>query len=251
MQNTGFMGNMTPIVKNLIIINVLCWFATWILPKVNIDLIQLLGLHYWKASDFNLIQFVSYMFLHSVGSISHLFFNMFALFMFGQALEQLLGAKRFLIYYMVTGIGAGIIQEITWTIDLQSVSEEIATIAASGIPNGVQVSEGNIIYSIDELFKWQNEVLYNQFITIGASGAVYGILLAFGMYFPNVPMYLLFVPVPIKAKYMIIGYGILELFLGITNFSFDNIAHFAHLGGMIFGFILIMYWKKKGINRFH
>jgi membrane associated rhomboid family serine protease len=94
-------------------------------------------------------------------------------------------------------------------------------------------------------------VLYNQFITIGASGAVYGILLAFGMYFPNVPMYLLFVPVPIKAKYMIIGYGILELFLGITNFSFDNIAHFAHLGGMIFGFILIMYWKKKGINRFH
>ena len=139
------MGNITPIVKNLIIINVLCWLATIVLPKVDVDLINLFGLHYWKASDFNLFQMVSYMFLHSVNSISHLFFNMFALFMFGQSLEHVLGQKRFLIYYMVTGIGAGLIQELTWTLELQSVTEEISAIAASGIPGGVRVSDMEVI----------------------------------------------------------------------------------------------------------
>ncbi|MBO5827870.1 MAG: rhomboid family intramembrane serine protease [Paludibacteraceae bacterium] len=244
------MGNITPIVKNLIIINVLCWLATIVLPKVDVDLINLFGLHYWKASDFNLFQMVSYMFLHSVNSISHLFFNMFALFMFGQSLEHVLGQKRFLIYYMVTGIGAGLIQELTWTLELQSVTEEISAIAASGIPGGVRVSDMEVIYSIDELFKWQNEVLFNRYITVGASGAVYGLLLAFGMIFPNQPMYILFIPFPIKAKYIVIGYGILELLMGFGNFSFDNVAHFAHLGGMIFGFLLLLYWRKKGFRQF-
>lgn len=242
------MGNITPIVKNLIIINVLCWLATLVLPKVGIDLIDLLGLHYWKGTDFQLWQMVTYMFLHSVGSVSHLFFNMFALFMFGQSLEHVLGQKRFLIYYMVTGIGAAIIQEITWSIELQKVAEEISAIAATGIPSGVKVTDTHIIYSIDELFKWLNEVLYNQYITVGASGAVYGLLLAFGMIFPNQPMYILFVPFPIKAKYIVIGYGVLELLMGFGNFSFDNIAHFAHLGGMIFGFFLLLYWRKKGFS---
>lgn len=240
------MGNITPIVKNLIIINVLCWLATLILPKVGINLIELFGLHYWQASDFNLIQFVSYMFLHSPNSISHLLFNMFALFMFGQALEYTFGPKRFLIFYLFTGIGAGLIQELTWIWDLHAINEEISAIAASGIPGGVQVSDTQIIYSIDELFKWRNDVLFNRYITIGASGSVYGLLLAFGMIFPNQPMYILFIPFPIKAKYMVIGYGILELLMGVSNFSFDNVAHFAHLGGMIFGFILIMYWRKTG-----
>lgn len=221
------MGNITPIVKNLIIINVLCWLATLILPKVGINLIELFGLHYWQASDFNLIQFVSYMFLHSPNSISHLLFNMFALFMFGQALEYTFGPKRFLIFYLFTGIGAGLIQELTW---IWTINEEISAIVASGVPESVLVNSGFL----------------NRYITIGASGSVYGLLLAFGMIFPNQPMYILFIPFPIKAKYMVIGYGILELLMGVSNFSFDNVAHFAHLGGMIFGFILIMYWRKTG-----
>jgi membrane associated rhomboid family serine protease len=168
--------------------------------------------------------------------------------MFGRILEQFWGQQKFLIFYLVTGIGAGLVQELMWYIDLRPVIAEINNIASTGIPQGVNVG-GNIIYSVPDLFAFKAELL-NRFITVGASGAVFGLLLAFGMLFPNIQLFMLFLPIPIKAKYFVIFYGAFELFGGVRSISgsggVDNIAHFAHLGGMLFGFILIMYWKKKG-----
>jgi membrane associated rhomboid family serine protease len=150
---------------------------------------------------------------------------MFAVFMFGVTLEKVWGAKRYLIYYMITGIGAGIIQECVWFFSFHDL-----------IDSGMRiVTDRNISITL-------NQYLY---VTIGASGAVFGVLLAFGMLFPNTPLYIMFIPIPIKAKYFVIGYGIIELYLGFANHAGDNVAHFAHLGGMLFGLILILVWKHK------
>ncbi|NLZ72790.1 MAG: rhomboid family intramembrane serine protease, partial [Bacteroidales bacterium] len=171
------------------------------------------------------IQLISYMFLHA--GFSHIFFNMFAAWMFGRILEQVWGAKRFLIYYLVCGIGAGIIQEIVQLIQYEFV-----------LSSYENVNIGHAIIPMKEYL--------NLMTTVGASGAVYGILLAFGMLFPNQPLFIFPLPMPIKAKYFVIGYAVIELYLGLANTQGDNVAHFAHLGGMIFGFILIKYWRKKG-----
>lgn len=227
-NSSGFLSSIPPVTKNLIIINLLVWVASIALPKAGIDLVQLLGLHFPGAKDFHIWQLITYMFMHDTSSISHVFFNMFAVYMFGRTLESVWGPKRFLIFYFVTGIGAGLVQELVWFYSLHDVvlsSQDMINV------NGVQ-----LMAKTDFL---------NLFITVGASGAVFGILLAFGMLFPNVPLYLMFIPVPIKAKWFVIGYGLIELFLGVSNFGGDNVAHFAHLGGMIFGFFMIRYWKKK------
>ena len=222
----GFFSSIPPVTKNLIIINLLFWLAEIVLPRGGIDLVKYLGLHYFAASDFNAVQLVTYMFMHDPGSFGHVFFNMFSVFMFGRTLEMVWGSKRFLIYYLTTGIGAGLVQEVTWFFSLRDAID--ATIVQAG---------------------WETtRTLLNNVITIGASGAVFGILLAFGMLFPNAELFIMFIPIPVKAKYFVIFYGIVELFLGVGNFSGDNIAHFAHLGGMLFGFFLIRYWKKKGFG---
>ena len=222
----GFFSSIPPVTKNLIIINLLFWLAEIVLPRVGIDLVKYLGLHYFAASDFNAVQLVTYMFMHDPGSFGHVFFNMFSVFMFGRTLEMVWGSKRFLIYYLTTGIGAGLVQEVTWFFSLKDAID--ATIVQTG---------------------WETtRMLLNNVITIGASGAVFGILLAFGMLFPNAELFIMFIPIPVKAKYFVIFYGVVELFLGVGNFSGDNIAHFAHLGGMLFGFFLIKYWKKKGFG---
>lgn len=152
----------------------------------------------------------------------------FAVYMFGRVLENVWGPKRFLIFYFVTGIGAGLVQEVVWFFNLRDVifaSQDMINL------NGAQIIS-------------KSEFL-NYFVTIGASGAVFGILLAFAMIFPNVPLYLMFIPIPIKAKYFVIFYGLAELFMGVASFGGDTVAHFAHLGGMLFGYFLIRYWKKK------
>ncbi|MCD7711033.1 MAG: rhomboid family intramembrane serine protease [Porphyromonadaceae bacterium] len=224
----SFLSSIPPVTKNLIIINLLLWLATIVFRKVlGIDLVDYLGLHYFQATRFNAVQFVTYMFMHDPYSFGHVFFNMFSVFIFGRTLEAVWGGQRFLVYYIITGIGAGFIQEITWYYSLHEA-----------------------IVNTEAVVGWmQTQLLLNNAITIGASGAVFGILLAFGMLFPNAELFLLFIPIPIKAKYFVIGYGLIELFLGIQSSSGsggDNIAHFAHLGGMLFGLILILYWKKKG-----
>jgi membrane associated rhomboid family serine protease len=219
-----------PIVtKNLLIVNALFFLATFALRQY--DLTDLLGLHFITASKFHFFQAITYMFMH--GSFSHLFFNMFALWMFGAAIENYWGVKRFLIYYFVTGIGAAVIQELTWAIELQ----ELLSSSAELVNTGSQ-------------FLSKSDYL-NLPVTVGASGAVYGLLLAFGMMFPNAMIYIYFF-IPMKAKWFVIIYGVIELASGVMGSS-DGIAHFAHLGGMIFGFLLILYWRhtnKRKQNRY-
>lgn len=219
--------NMPTVTKNLIIINILFFIGGIVASKYGIDLDQYLGLHFFLAGDFNLAQLFTYMFMHA--SFTHIFFNMFALFMFGRLLEQVWGPKRFLFYYIVCGIGAGVIQEVVqyihYTMELSAYDS---------------VNLGGMVLPMSEYL--------NMLITVGASGAIYAILLAFGMLFPNDRLFIFPLPMPIKAKYFVIGYAALELFLGISDRVSDNVAHFAHLGGMLFGFILIMYWRKKGNN---
>lgn len=219
------MNQIPPITKNLLIINVIFFLATLVAPKYGFDLTDMLGLHYFMASDFRVYQFVTYMFMH--GGFAHLFFNMFALWMFGGTLEQVFGPKRFLIYYMVCGLGAGVIQEVVQYIEYAAVLS-----AYDSVNTGVAIIP-------------MSEYL-NLMTTVGASGAVYGILLAFGMLFPNQGMFVFPLPFPIKAKWFVMGYVVIELLLGLQGS--DGVAHFAHLGGMLFGFLLIVYWRKKSRN---
>ena len=210
----------------MLIINVLCYFGIIVANRYGIDLKDVLGLHFFLASDFKLFQLISYMFMHA--DIQHIFFNMFAVWMFGRTLEQVMGPKRFLIYYMVCGIGAGLVQEL-----VQYIQYTMEWSHYDAVNTGLSV------IPMDEYL--------NLMTTVGASGAVYGILLAFGMLFPNSQMFVFPLPFPIKAKFFVIGYAVIELFSGLGS-SGDGVAHFAHLGGMIFGFFLIMYWRKKNNN---
>lgn len=208
----NFQLNPRSVVTNLMILNAVIFAAQFFSPSLNAEITRLGGLHYWESTNFYPSQLVTYMFLH--GSFEHFFFNMFALWMFGRTIEYDLGSKRFLTYYMITGIGAGVL-------NLVANYFEISYLAQSY----------NMTSYIQDL------------TTIGASGAIFGVLLAFGMIHPNERLLLLFPPIPIKAKYFVMMYGALELVLGFT--SNGNIAHFAHLGGMLFGFILLKYWKAK------
>ena len=244
MNRRGFtlFENLPAVTKNLIIINILFWLATLVMTKI--DLTGLLGLHYPASNDFRLYQIISYMFMH--GGWDHIFFNMFALYMFGRVLESTWGPKRFLTYYMITGIGAGLIQILVTYIRMKGIvslvdSETIAVVARDGLDLMKQGRQ----YA-DPLLRELN-ILINS-TTVGASGAIYGILLAFGMLFPNVPLYIILIPIPIKAKYLVIIYGFIELFAGIANSQSDNIAHFAHLGGMLFGIYMVLYWRRKDKN---
>ncbi len=279
-QPTGFKVLPT-VVKNLLIINGLFFLATISFGDVfNIDLTELLGLHFITASDFQPYQFVTYMFMH--GGFAHILFNMFALWMFGNTLENVWGPQRFLIYYMVTGIGAGMVyliwisfqimpvvneidlflqtrdlavlgqftsehtfrlNEFSGTIWQQFQSFEQSLKVLSANPENAQAMQTTLSFMAD-----YKEFYLNQHVVVGASGAVFGILLAFGMMFPNSIIYLYFA-IPIKAKYFVMIYGAFELFEGVMNRPGSNIAHFAHLGGMLFGYLLIVYWKKKGVFR--
>lgn len=233
------MNNTPAVTKNLIIINALCFFAAIVAGKYGIDLNDVLGLHYFESEKFKLYQLFTYMFMHS--GFEHIFFNMFAVWMFGRILETVWGPQHFLFFYILCGMGAGIIQEVVQYFQFIPYFADITQLSALA-PNEMVNINGDM-YTVAQ---WLNR--YMRVIdvsTVGASGAVYAVLMAFGMLFPNQPMYIIPFPMPIKAKWMITGYILIELYLGLTGN--DGIAHFAHLGGMIFGFFLIMYWKKKGI----
>jgi membrane associated rhomboid family serine protease len=265
------------VVKNLLIINGLMFLAQIVADKsFGVQLEEQLGLHYFASQAFRPWQFISYMFLH--GDFGHLFFNMFALWMFGYALENVWGPRRFLIYYVVTGIGAALVHYFVVFIEIRpTISLLNQLIADPNVPaifdfitsNTLQISQySGDIYIQSQKFEEALETLavnpenrqamqvavnfltdYREYFlslpnVIGASGAVFGILLAFGMLFPNTLIFLYFL-FPIKAKYFVILYGAIELFYGLSG-SGSNIAHFAHLGGMVFGFFLIRYWRKKG-----
>ncbi len=259
--HSSFWSSIPPVVKNLILINVVLFLATAVVPGffnrfgLNVDLTDILGLHYWASSKFNPAQLFTYMFMH--GGFAHIFFNMFALYMFGGALEQVWGTKRFLFYYLLTGLGAGIVQELFWTVEYHTLY--------TAINNAIAANSGELLLpyqdELSKFFQMSNlaafdgpalidlkRMFLNLPVTIGASGSVFGLLLAFGWLFPEVKLMLLFFPVPIKARIFVLIYGVAELFLGVARFSSDNVAHFAHLGGMLFGAILILYWKRKHIR---
>ena len=211
-----------PAVKNLLAINILVFLAfTLLSDSVKDWMVGTLALFYPTSPFFMPHQFVTYMFMH--GDFMHLFSNMFALWMFGRILEHNLGTRRFLIFYFVTGIGAALIQLGITALELASVSAKI--------------NEG--MAAVSQYWSRVNTP------TIGASGAIFGILLAFGMLYPNSTIMLLIPPIPMKAKYFVILYGVFELFAGVSG-TMSNVAHFAHLGGMLWGFLLLWYWKKKG-----
>lgn len=240
--------NFPPIVKNLIIINVLVWIASITLPRIGIDLVELLGMHYWESEQFNPVQLITYQFLHDTSSISHLFFNMFGVWMFGKNIEMLWGPKKFLIFYMVSGIGAGLIQQLAWMYSLSPAIEAFNQYANTRdihllMPYLNNLTEYTQI-PMSQLWALKEQLL-NAPVTVGASGALFGILLGFAVLFPQARMVLLFFPVPIRAPYFVGLYAIAEFFMGVSSTG-DGIAHFAHLGGMIFAAILLFFWKKKG-----
>lgn len=215
MENrNSFVSAIPSVTKHLLILNFIFWLADSVLALRGIDLTALLGLHYMLSPDFRFWQPLTYMFMH--GGFSHLFFNMFALFMFATPLERQWGTRRFLTYYLVTGIGAGLVQEFVWWLIYGS-----ASVAA---------------------------------VTIGASGAVFGILFAFGWLFPDTRLFIFPIPLPIRARVFVIIYAVLELLFGISSVmgvSIDNIAHFAHLGGFLFGWLLILWWKHRDKDSFN
>lgn len=211
------------VVKNLLIINGIMFLADIVLVRFGINLSDILGLHFFKASGFYPFQLVTYMFMH--GNFTHLFFNMFALWMFGNTLENIWGWKRFLTYYLLCGFGAGLLQEGVQYVEYVTRLSQYQS-----------VNMGGTIVPMSQYL--------NLMTTVGASGAIYGLLLAFGMMFPNSMIYLYFA-IPIKAKWFVIGYAVIELLSGLFS-SGDSVAHFAHLGGMLVGLIIILIWKKKG-----
>ena len=226
-------SHLPEVVKNLLIINGLFFLATWALQNQGIDLSKMFALHQFQSPDFEPWQLITHMFMHA--DFTHLLFNMFALWMFGKTLENMWGGKRFLTYYMITGFGAALI----YIGYLQFQIYEIA----NNFPELLEMAKERR-YDPSNIDSFKITQLVNTPM-VGASGAVYGLLLAFGMLFPNSLIYLYFA-IPVKAKYFVGGIGILALISGIGNNPGDNIAHFAHLGGMIFGIILLKYWKKKG-----
>lgn len=238
----GRMGTTPPVVKNLILINVVMYIGLLAFGSAfNIDLNRILGLFYYKSPYFQPYQIVTHMFMH--GSVGHIFFNMFALWMFGKVLEQVWGSKRFLIYYMVTGLGAAFLHELVLHIEFNGLMKQVTE--NYGITNFNDNTVKQLLNSGSSVGQRVGVGLYVP--TVGASGAVFGLLLAFGMLFPNTRLMLLFPPIPMKAKYFVIAYGALELYLGLTQPG-SNIAHFAHLGGMLFGFILIKVWQQGRSN---
>ena len=230
----GFL-NMTPVVKNIILINVVVFVAYYIGARAfNTDLRGILGIYFPKSDSFTPVQILSHMFMHA--DFMHIFFNMYALFIFGQALENVWGPKRFLTYYLVTGLGALLLHESVLALQYNSLTRMLSPEAVQTIIN--EGSSGDypnmIMQSLQALLNTP---------TMGASGAVFGVLLAFGILFPNTQLMIIFPPIPIKAKYFVLIYGVLELVLAFTQPG-SNIAHFAHLGGMLFGYLLIRYWRK-------
>lgn len=262
-----------PVVKNLLIINALICLAYYVVRSTfGLDINDIFGMYYWQSEEFGIWQFVTFQFMH--GGFEHMFFNMFAVFMFGRVLESVWGAKRFLKYYLITGIGSGLIQQVALYFDINPIFEAIDAYLSNPSTEGMNVflsqfpafnyesamalsdftNRYNAIVNQDmvaanalahDFLEQYSRMFVDAHITVGASGAVFGLLLAFGMLFPNQIIMLMIPPIPIKAKYFVIIYGVIELFAGIGSFGYDNVAHWAHLGGMLFGFFLIRRWKRN------
>lgn len=238
------MNRITDAIKHLIIINVILFFGPLLL---KMDLTNILGLHFPENEHFGIWQYVTHMFMH--GSVSHILFNMYGLWAFGTPLEQMWGKKKFYFFYFSAGIGAAIIYTLVNYYQFNGIYEifvqaglnpqEITTILTTGQTDDVRITGLITQEQFNKIIS-----LYNT-PAVGASGAVYGVLVAFGLYFKETKLMLIFLPVPIAAKYFIPLMILGDLFFGVTKYSVGNIAHFAHIGGALIGFIIAYYWKKN------
>lgn len=227
----GGFGSIPPVVKNLLIINVLIWVAQQTFKQTGFE--SALALQYAENPHFGIWQLVTYMFLHSTQSFMHILFNMFGLWMFGSALENIWGAKRFLMFYLICGVAAGLVQLLSLKIDMILVQNQFLD---GAITQAEYELKGGSIY-------WTS--------TVGASGAIMGIFAAFAYLFPNTPLMLMFIPIPIKAKYLMIGLILLDLFGGFNPRGGGTIAHFAHIGGALMGLILVITMNRNNRRTFY
>lgn len=233
--NNSPFSNIPTVVKNLLIINIIFFIATLVFENKGIYLVKLLGVYYFDSPNFHIWQVITYMFMH--GGFAHIAFNMFALFTFGSTLEYTMGSKRFFNFYLITGLGALVLQMLVQAIEVHQIAGSFT------------INITNFTSSNHEHIRTLSEIYLGSMV--GASGAIFGLLIAFGVLYPNAELLILFIPVPVKAKYIIPAYVVLELILGVAQFSGDSIAHFAHLGGALFGFILIKFWHLRRLRNFY
>ena len=228
------MQRTTPIVLNLIIINVMVYLAQKFITPFNVT--EWGALHYFSSSLFKPHQIITNMFMHDTGGFSHILFNMFGLWMFGSVLEDYLGSKKFLIFYLICGLGSALLVQLTVPYSASVFANSAAGLQAA--------TDNNIsLAAVTEAYK-------QQYSAIGASGAIMGVMAAFAYLFPNTEMYVMFIPIPVKAKYVIPVFILIDLFGGLNQSAGDNIGHFAHLGGALVGFLLILYWNKNNLKTF-
>jgi membrane associated rhomboid family serine protease len=221
----------SPVVFNLLIINVLVYLAQIMVKPFNVT--EWGALHYYKSSLFYPHQFITNMFLHDPGGLTHIIFNMFTLWMFGTILERHLGSKHFLLFYLICGVGAGIFIQLTIPFSADQFSK-----SAEALATGMSTPD------LLEAYK-------QQYSAIGASGAIMGVMAAYAYLFPNTELYIMFIPIPLKAKYVIPFFILLDVFMGVRQIAGDNVGHFAHLGGALVGFFLILFWNKTNRKTFY
>jgi membrane associated rhomboid family serine protease len=230
-------ANLPPVSKNLLIINILCFLPSLYYShgfSGTADPVgEAFGVYYFNSPFFKPYQIITYMFLH--GGWAHIIFNMFALYSFGAVIEQIMGSKKFLSFYFICGIGAIVLQMIVQAIEVHAITGQLGL----AIP---ELEASYLQYGKDAQKLW--DIFHAPMV--GASGAIFGLLIAFGMIFPNAELMIMFIPVPVKAKYIIPVYVLIELSLGIGQFGGDNVAHFAHLGGAVLGFIMVKLWHLQG-----
>lgn len=266
-MNNRFNSGVTPAVRAIIGANIVLFIITYLSGRIGLpNLTSYLGLYLPQSEHWRLYQYLTHMFMH--GGIMHIFFNMFAVYMFGRILENVWGTERFIVFYLITGLGAALLNSAIGWFHINSMETALTSFQAAPSPGALgDFIKDNISHPAPWLYEfldnWTNNpnspdairngvAIFQQIINesmnvpmVGASGAVFGLLVAFGMLFPNTELYMFFIPIPIKAKYMVIGYGLIELYSGIQNNPSDNIAHFAHLGGLIVGFILVKIWSRN------
>ncbi len=266
-----------PAVKNIIIINVIMVIAQFSFYRSGINLSDKLALHYWSSPDFKWWQFFTHMFMHGNPTdfgqtIQHIFFNMFGLWMFGAMLENMWGTRRFVIFYLICGLGAAFCHLGVLTVEFASFHRDFLSYQMH--PGVVEfttfITRHHLTADANYLSLWRSDpnnptlatnsvqTLYKYYLSmgentsmVGASGAVFGVLFAFAYMFPNTELYIMFIPIPVKAKWAVTGYAAIELFSGVGRFENDNVAHFAHLGGMLFAFIVLRIWKINNRNRIY
>jgi membrane associated rhomboid family serine protease len=220
-------------IKQLIIINVIFYFGSQFIGNLGYDI---LALHYYENEKFLISQFITHMFMH--GSPSHILFNMFGLWMFGSPLEQMWGRQKFLFFYISCGLGAALLQMLVYYSQIQNLYQVIEL-------NNLSLSDPQLILNFMSERDYSNAITAFNSVMVGASGAIYGVLVAFAFSFPNSKLMLLFLPFPIKAKFFVPLLILIDLFFGISSFSVGPIAHFAHVGGAIIGLIMVLYWRKN------